>query len=294
MVNLGWLQTFCTLVETGHFTRTAEKLAMTQPGVSQQIRKLERHFGQNLLQREGKGFTLTEAGERVYQQAQQTLFQLDALEQGLKRDSDIEGRCRLASPGSLGLRLYPGLLDLQVAHPGLCIEYAFAPNHSIETQLAGRQLDLGLITRPAQLPELASRPFAEEPLYLVTPADLERPDWLTLMDLGYIDHPDGAHHASLLLSDNFPEFEQVSQLPRRGFSNQIGLILEPVARGLGFTVLPAYAVAAFAHQEGIRHHRLTNPVSETIYLVQRRHQRLPKRFDRIINTMTQLLGDHIQ
>ncbi|MBY6016331.1 LysR family transcriptional regulator [Ferrimonas balearica] len=289
MVNLDWLQTFCTLVETGHFTRTAEKLAMTQPGVSQQIRKLEQHFGQPLLLREGKSFSLTEAGDRVYHQAQRTLSQLDRLERSLQADSEVEGRCRLASPGSLGLRLYPGLLDLQVRHPGLQVEFAFAPNDSIEKQLAARQLDLGLITRPARLPELSSQSFADEPLYLVTPASVTQPDWATLEQLGYIDHPDGAHHAGLLLSANFSQFEQIDQLPRRGFSNQIGLILEPVARGLGFTVLPAYAVAAFAQPERILAHALDNPVSETVYLVKRRYQALPKRFSLITDTMAALL-----
>ncbi len=289
MLNLDWLQTFCTLVETRHFTRTAEKLAMTQPGVSQQIRKLEAHFGQPLLRREGKSFTLTEAGERVYQQAQRTLGQLDRLERSLQEDSEVEGRCRLASPGSIGLRLYPGLLDLQQQHPGLRVEYAFAPNDSIEQQLAARQLDLGLITRPARLPELSCKAFAEEPLYLVTPATITQPDWPTLERLGYIDHPDGAHHASLLLGANFPEFEQIGQLPRRGFSNQIGLILEPVARGLGFTVLPANAVAAFARPEAIRAHALERPVSETIYLAQRRYHTLPRRFALITRTLSELL-----
>lgn len=289
MLNLDWLQTYCTLVETRHFTRTAEKLAMTQPGVSQQIRKLETHFGQSLLRREGKSFTLTEAGERVYQQAQRTLGQLDRLERSLLEDSEVEGRCRIASPGSVGLRLYPGLLDLQRQHPGLEIEYAFAPNDSIERQLAARQLDIGLITRPAQLPELSSQTFAEEPLYLVTPAEVQQPTWQTLERLGYIDHPDGAHHAGLLLSANYSEFEQLGQLPKRGFSNQIGLILEPVARGLGFTVLPANAVAAFARPDAIQAHALDRPVSETVYLVQRRYHTLPRRFALVNQAMSQLL-----
>ena len=45
MFNPVWLNTFVTLVNTGHFTKTAEKLFMTQPGVSQHINKLENAFG---------------------------------------------------------------------------------------------------------------------------------------------------------------------------------------------------------------------------------------------------------
>ena len=41
MINPLWLNTFKILVDVGHFTQTAEKLYMTQPGVSQHIKKLE-------------------------------------------------------------------------------------------------------------------------------------------------------------------------------------------------------------------------------------------------------------
>lgn len=48
MINTSWLRTFCTLVEVGHFTRTAERLHMTQSGVSQHIHKLEEQLGTEL------------------------------------------------------------------------------------------------------------------------------------------------------------------------------------------------------------------------------------------------------
>ncbi len=67
MINTLWLRSFCTLVELKHFTRTAERLHMTQSGVSQQIRKLEEQLGVVLLKRQGKTFSLTEAGERLLQ-----------------------------------------------------------------------------------------------------------------------------------------------------------------------------------------------------------------------------------
>lgn len=48
MINPTWVNTFITLVNTGHFTQTAEKLFMTQPGVSQHIKKLEEQVGSEL------------------------------------------------------------------------------------------------------------------------------------------------------------------------------------------------------------------------------------------------------
>ena len=289
MINLIWLQTFCTLVETQHFTRTAEKLAMTQPGVTQHIQKLEQHLGHSLLSREGKSFQLTEAGEKVYRKGRETLANLDALEQSLKADDPFSGRCRVASPGSLGLKLYPLLLNYQAEHSALEIDYAFAPNTSIEKNLEERHLDIGLITHPVTKPGLTCTAIASEHLCLVTPASFQNISWEALKELGYINHPDGAHHASLLLGANFEEFQTLKQLPHRGFSNQIGLILEPVARGLGFTVLPAHAVAAFSRQELICNHSLSEPVSETIYLAQRKWQTPPARLKKLIEVITSLL-----
>ncbi len=51
MINPLWLNTFRTLVKVGHFTQTAEKLYMTQPGVSQHIKKLEQACHCDLLSR---------------------------------------------------------------------------------------------------------------------------------------------------------------------------------------------------------------------------------------------------
>ncbi|TKB50253.1 LysR family transcriptional regulator [Ferrimonas sediminicola] len=293
MLNLIWLQTYVTLVETGHFTRTADKLAMTQPGVSQHVRKLEDHFGQPLLQREGKRFQLTQAGREVYRQAQRTLADLSLLEQQLATDNPFAGAIRFASPGSLGLKLYPELLALQQAHPELTLDYTFAPNEGVERELLSRNLDLGLITRMGNEPELAYRPFGEEPLYLVTPGSVQTPCWDSLMRLGYQAHPDGEHHISLLLGANFSEFQQLTQLPRRGFCNHIGMLLVPVARGLCFTVLPKYAVEAFGEPDRVAVHSLANPVSEPIYLVYRRHQPHPTRVRHVIDTIKPLLNPQL-
>ena len=56
MFNALYFRTFISLVETGSFTQTARKLDMTQPGVSQHVRKLEEYFCLPLLLRKGKRF----------------------------------------------------------------------------------------------------------------------------------------------------------------------------------------------------------------------------------------------
>lgn len=291
MINPLWLRSFCTLVEVGHFTRTAEQLHMTQSGVSQHIRKLEEQLDVSLLQRDGKSkrFRLTEAGERLHAEAQGIVSALSDLEQRVKDDPAYAGEVRLMSPGSVGLKLYPHLLELQQRHKALVIDYRFADNQQVEASVAASQIDMGYMTRHAQIDNVSCRAVAQESLLLVTPAGLGAPNWDQLIELGFIGHPDGAHHAALLLSANYPEFQNVNQLPQRGFSNQISLILEPVSRGLGFTVLPAYAVEAFTKRDTVTAHRLECPVSETLYLATPMDRLVPNRVKTVIDAAGKLL-----
>ncbi|WP_440877183.1 LysR family transcriptional regulator [Thalassotalea sp. PLHSN55] len=277
MINQTWLHTFCTLTEVGHFTQTADKLFMTQSGVSQHVKKLEQHLATELLIREGKSFTLTHAGKQLYQQGKVLLQSMQALEQSIKNDDQFCGEIRIKSPGSIGLKLYPYLLDIQAKHPKLTMHYTIAPNADIENSLLSHDCDLGLMTEQSRQEKITRHQIANEALVLVTAANVEHVSWPVLNELGFIGHPDGAHHAQLLLSKNYPEFEHISQITKHGFSNQIGAILEPVSRGLGFTVLPAHAANAFSSQQKINIHSLTHSISEPVYLCKNRNGQASQR-----------------
>ncbi|WP_318463554.1 LysR family transcriptional regulator [Photobacterium leiognathi] len=292
MINPVWLRSFCTLVETGHFTHTAEKLFMTQSGVSQHIRKLEQYLDQPLITRHGKKFTLTNAGERLYSEANTIVQSLADLDKRISEDPSYVGVVRLASPGSVGLKLYPQLLAFQQQHPDLIIDYRFAPNHEIEKMIAEQQIDVGLMTSLAGKGEVKLSHIGSEDLLLVTPAHITTASWENLLKLGFINHPDGIYHASQLLSVNFPEFQHIEQFKQSGFSNQISLIVEPVKLGLGFTVLPRYAVEAFYQQEAIKTFSLTHQVSEKIYLGTHANKFVPNRVNTVIEQIKAYLATH--
>ncbi len=282
MVNLNWLRTFCTLIDVGQFTRTAERLHMTQSGVSQHIQKLEQQLGVTLLARSGKQFELTEAGQRLYNSADSVFMAMTNLEQSVVADPEFEGQVRLMSPGSIGLKLYPQLLDMQCRHPKLSIDYRFAPNSSVQHAIENGEADIGLMSRASSSAKVRSEAIADEPLLLVTPERVKDPSWQQLCALGFIDHPDGAHHAQLLLSANYAQFQHSDLFVRSGFCNQVHLILEPVSRGLGFTVLPAYAVEAFPDHQGIRSHTLATPVSETLFMCWQRDKVMANRVRSVV------------
>lgn len=283
MINPLWLHTLLVVHETGSFTRAAEQLDLTQAAVSQHIQRLEAEFGPLLL-RKPRQLELTPRGLIVLDFARQQAQAAERLRARLSDDDPHSGTISLATPGSIGLLLYPLLLDQQQAHPGLTIQHRFAPTPDIvQAVLAGRS-ELGLVDQPPTHPSLATEPFAREPLCLVVPKDGDDPSWQRLCQLGFIDHPDGRNMAQRLLGRRYPG-QRFDEIPLRGFTNQIGLILEPVARGLGFTVLPRFAVTAFARQEQIRVVQHQIEVVDTLWLIYRAEWPLPARHQRLIETL---------
>jgi len=282
MINPIWLRTFNKLVEIGHFTRTAEILHMTQSGVSQHIQKLEAHLDIELMVKHGKKFSLTEAGERLYSVSQKIVRGLTELDEIIRIDSAYIGAINIMSPGSVGLKIYEHLLSMQIQHPKLTMNYRFGPNKDVESAVVAHNIEIGLMTKLAEHPALENTLISTERLMVVTPSSVSNISWKVLNTLGFIDHPDGAHHAKLLLGANYPEFQQISMFEKKGFSNQISLILEPVSKGLGFTVLPSFAVDAFSKPDLISVFSLSKVVDEKIYLVKHKDKPLSKRLINVV------------
>src|SRR5919201_7054739 len=91
------LAAFCAVVERKSFSQAAERLGVTQPAVSLQIRSLEKRLGKRLLDRSGRRVEPTEAGLRVYRSAQRLLALEEQLVQELSGDDDgvVAGRLEI-------------------------------------------------------------------------------------------------------------------------------------------------------------------------------------------------------
>jgi len=281
MLNPQWLRSFVALVDTGSFTRAAERLGLTQAAVSQHVAHLEDALGQLLIRRP-RQLELTPAGRALLAYCDQ-LEQADRQLRSRLSDAQADiGEVSLITPGSIGLALYPILLDLQQAHPGLAIRHRFAPDAEAREAVLQNTYELGLVTLKPDDPRLAFEPFIEEPLELIVPAAAQVAGWDDLARLGFIGHPDGQAMATRLLSRWFPGNPGVGALPTHGFINQIGLILEPVARGLGFTVLPRHARLAFARPEAIRVIEGGGAIVDQLWLIHRAEWPLSTRAQRVV------------
>ena len=293
MINQQWLHTFLTLVEVGHFTQTAEKLYMTQPGVSQHIKKLEEQMGVLLLNRLGKRFELTWEGEALYRFGCKRKQEEDQLFSELQFDDPHKGECRIACSGAMATFLYPHLLERQKAHPELVVAVEAAPGQRIIQSILNNVVDLGIVTQLSSSVELKHDVLGFESLCLVLPGSYAGQPLCfdSLNTLGFIDHPDGAHYADRLLSANFNEaFHSVSRLKKSGYINQISQILVPVSEGLGFTVLPETAVRHFDQQSLLYVPPLKFPIRDKLFLVRKKYRVLPKRYDWFERKIKELFG----
>ena len=90
MDKLDALRVFCAVVETGGFSRAAEKLGISTSSVTAQVNALEAHFQVRLMNRTTRSMSLTGEGRECYEQAQRLLSGMEELEANLHRREEIE------------------------------------------------------------------------------------------------------------------------------------------------------------------------------------------------------------
>src|SRR5947207_12703497 len=136
------LAAFCAVVERKSFSQAAERLGVTQPAVSLQIRSLEQRLGTRLLDRSGRRVEPTEAGQRLYASAQKLL----ALEEQLLEEVAGESEGELTGPLELGASTGPGgtvvpvlLCEFQEQHPDLRVRLSVSDTQRVVEQVAERE-----------------------------------------------------------------------------------------------------------------------------------------------------------
>ncbi|MGF1764195.1 LysR family transcriptional regulator [Aliivibrio kagoshimensis] len=297
-VNPIWLHTFRTLIDVGHFTQTADKLYMTQPGVSQHIKKLEQHCGHMLIKRFNKSFELTEQGRLVYQYALQVAKDEEALLASLNFDNPHAGECQVACSGSLALLLYPKLLTLQQQYPELSIHLEAAPNQKILNDIERGSMDFGVVTYAPNSSQFHTKIIGSEPLCLILPKRYEGQtiDIEKLKACGVIMHPDALHYLALYFEQSGSQafsLLRAEDLPTVGYVNQLSQILLPISQGIGFTVLPQSAIAGFAHPDQLYLHQPQRQVIETLYAVSKRNRTLPTRYQTLLPLLEHSLANKV-
>jgi DNA-binding transcriptional LysR family regulator len=168
------LAAFCAVVERKSFSQAAERLGVTQPAVSLQIRSLEQRLGRQLLDRSGRRVEPTEAGRRLYASAQRVLAAEEHLLEELDADDEgaITGTLELGASTGPGGTVVPLLLcQFQEQHPDLGVRLTVSDTQSVVDRVAGRELELGIVGAGRRHRGVAFEPFFSDEVVLACPAD---------------------------------------------------------------------------------------------------------------------------
>jgi LysR family transcriptional regulator, transcriptional activator of the cysJI operon len=142
------LRAFCEVVERKSFSQAAERLGVTQPAVSLQVRALEKRLGTQLLDRSGRRVEPTEAGVKLYRSAQRLLALEEEVVNELADDAtgELAGTLEIgASTGPGGVVLSTLLCRFAEQHPQVNVALSVFDTQSVVERVADRTLELGVV-----------------------------------------------------------------------------------------------------------------------------------------------------
>lgn len=170
-MNRNHLALFQAVAESGGFSRAAEKLLISQPGISLQVGELESALGLRLFERLPRGVRLTEAGELLLGYARRiAMLEADAEQalrelQGLKR-----GRLHIGASLTIGSYLLPAALQqFKQQHPEIELSMEIANTEQIHEGIADGRWALGFTEGLTQHEELITESFAEDEMVPIAP-----------------------------------------------------------------------------------------------------------------------------
>ena len=171
-IDLRHLRYFLAVSETENFTRAAERLGVTQPNVSQQIKGLEDSLRTPLFRRLGKKLQLTQAGTAFATHAAVVLRKLEDARAAVGQiDGLTTGHLDVGVVPSVHLAWVPrAIAGMAASHPGITIAIHERASHLVETEVEAGRYDLGLGMLSHASPNLRFERLRVEHIALIVPA----------------------------------------------------------------------------------------------------------------------------
>jgi DNA-binding transcriptional LysR family regulator len=252
-MELRQLAYFLAVVEEASFTKAADRMHVAQPGVSAQIRQLEREFGQELLDRSGRTVKVTEAGRTVLPFARAALRAVDGAKLAVDELAGlVRGHVAIGMVTSHNVDI-PGMLEsFHKDYPAVEITLAEAHTGNLVEDLRTGRLDMAIIGVAEDPPDLELHTLSDEPLVAAVSDKRaqKRIDIRDLKDQPLICLPRGTGIRAIL----------ESACATAGFQPHVALeagtpqvLAELAERGLGMAILPESVVR---HRRGLRARRI--------------------------------------
>ncbi|MFF3023838.1 LysR family transcriptional regulator [Gottfriedia sp. NPDC057948] len=284
------LEYFVAICEELHFTRAAEKLGISQPALSRQMRALEDRLGVRLFDRLGKKIAITDAGEILKEESEKIFSNLQFIYeqigelQKLKRGKLIIG-VMSEELSQLASKVF---LELHRKHPNVQLKITQSDN--IEDMVIQNEVDLAL-TMPLENEQLTNIPLYNVEFYLAVPfnhplAEKDKVDFEEIKDLPLVLSP---------VNHNCRKVIDIA-------ANSLGFVIKPIIEltdvksilslvkaGIGATILPSKHLAS-DNAETLNVIKIVNPrICKEIAIVHHKD----KYIGNVARSFMELLFDYV-
>jgi len=242
------LEFLCAVADQGSFSKAAETCHVTQPTLSAAIKEVESVLGVQLIEREARGASLTQAGEAAVDRARSILSSTaDLVSAARQAGAPLSGSFRLGAIPTIAPFLLPRTLKaLRTAHSELKLYLREDQTDRLLEALRTRKLDAALIALPWEAPGIEMMELGDDEFLLVAPSGHD------LFAQSEINSADLAEEDVLLLEDGHclrDHALSICRLPaKRGGADvtatSLPTLVHMVAGGLGVSLLPKLAIDA--------------------------------------------------
>ncbi|MBK5960971.1 LysR family transcriptional regulator, partial [Rhodoplanes elegans] len=273
------LRAFVAIVDLGSLTRAAASLHVAQPALSQRMTRLEAELKTPLLLRSPQGVRPTEAGKALYRHARTVLRQLEEAraEVQLGAAAGATGPVAVGLPTTVAAMLAAPLLRLvRERHPGIRLQLFESMSGYLAELLANGRLDLVMLYRDMETPNVAVEPLLQEDLFVMGRLSIADPSLGSINGTAAGDAGAGGTCSVAALAGVPLVLPSGSQglrlLVERAFAragaeapnvvadiDSLPLLLGAALDGLACTVLPWSALAALPAGVTLPHRRLVEP-----------------------------------
>lgn len=234
------LKLFTEVYRTLNVTKAAKNLNMTQPTVTRAIQELEDHYGTKFFDRINKRLNSTEAGNKFYSYAMNTLEAYDHMEAGMLHYQDNEV-IRVGATLSIGSIVLPKIIKkFKELYPEIQIKSFVNNTEHLQEMISFNQIDFALMEGYAPVEHICSEVFSEDRLVLLLPPEDPRAkqgtvsletlknDNFLLREKGSV----GRNYVDVLFSSHGFPIEPVME------SISTHAIVRAVNAGVGVSILP--------------------------------------------------------
>jgi len=290
-LNLNHLHTYSCVITCGSFSAAGEKLGLTQPAVSQQIRQLEQRLNVRLIERVGKRIKATSAGNVLLEH----IIHIEATVENALLDlsthaQEVAGTIAIGTGATACIHLLPPILQtLRQRFPALEVRVSIGNTEGVIKAVEENRLDLALVTLPAAGRSLLVTPLLNDDFVAIfSAAETNLPEHITPITLS--NYPlvvfEAGSSTRMLINQWYAQsgirIKPVMEL------GSVEAIKEMVAAGLGYSIVPSLSVTADHHRRGLQVRSLTSPLTRTLGIVLRQDKPVSKALRQVLDGLMTL------